>query len=62
MFCSMCLDGNDKNETPLRGLNFVGIKFVSDGGSDRGGGWSNLTILVVHKNKFRSCHKSKLRD
>ena len=27
MFCSMCLDGNDKNETALRGLNFVGIKF-----------------------------------
>ena len=36
MFYSMCLDGNGKNETALRRLNFVGIKFVSDGGSDRG--------------------------
>ena len=27
MFCSMYLDGNDENETALRGLNFVGIKF-----------------------------------
>ena len=36
MFCSMCQDANDINETALRGLNFVGIKFVSDGGSDRG--------------------------
>ena len=37
MFCSMCLDGNDKNETAVRGLNFVGIKFVSDGGRSDGG-------------------------
>ena len=26
MFCSMCLDGNGKNETALRELNFVSIK------------------------------------
>ena len=27
MFCSMYLDDKDKNETALRGLNFVGIEF-----------------------------------
>ena len=27
-----------------------------------GESWSNLIILVVHKNKFKSFHKSNLRD
>ena len=27
MFCSMCLDDNVKNETALRGLNFVSFEF-----------------------------------
>ena len=28
MFCSMCLNGNDKNETALRGLNSWVLNFI----------------------------------